>query len=750
MKSYSASQQQRELAVAGQEHEKESTELTASSGVDGSSIVLDSTSSNTAANEFVDAASANTAESAAADSTATSSEASNPVFDQAAYENQFIQQPIGETTTTTSLFPSGLNVFSPTSIATKPHYLSNSIAGQLWLDVDRNGKRGSFIDPALNAAEQDSGVTGVDAIVLVDCDTNTEVAVTKSQPVRGDGQVVIQKATETSGRAGGYNFPEVMNRPGRYYIVYKAPMGFRVNSNVLPMGEVKAEKSEETGTLSYFECPLMGGEGGMFYDDAVENGEFDYGGYCGRSVGCFEVGRKRDLVQKFENLIEVDEGTGEERVVDSEDGGLDDMVVAYPSQHMLDVGLAQQEWPLSTQQYADIALDLLFFENSTEAVLNSLGDALESDSALAESSTALDIKRSLLDTVMSIEGFSDVKLEVEDVGITMSLEEEHKKVSEESSPSSSSEIFARNLRSSRKLQVSSESEERPALKFTAISYKFTVRGEYSPPPRRQLGEIAEQSINRDSRKLTETLRDRIDPFAGLQDVNSKVLSIKGYEDSVAGSAASGEIRPPPLDTLNAQNAESRSGGLADWATVPTILLALSISGLVGLFFFRRTFSRRKVVNEQDLKKDELYDSANDHADEEAAAEGKGDPMESLVSIDKAEDVPDNMRSSGTDGSSGADSSDRRRKKSKSRRSRAREVASSMKRSLTLSKQESILSDISDHEERRKKRKKAKREARRLDSEREDDDNERSVRSRNSNRASKRSSGRSSRRSSEFT
>jgi len=746
MKSDNPSKQQRELAVAEQEHAKESTELTAdisSGAVSGSSIVLDSTSSsNTATNEFVAGTSdtaADAADSTTVGTAADTTASETPLLDQTAYENQFIQQPIGgESTTTSSLFPSGLNVFSPTSIATKPHYLSSSITGQLWLDVDRNGKRGSFIDPTLNAAEQDSGVTGVDAIVLVDCDTNTEVAVTKSQPVRGDGQVVIQKATETSGRAGGYNFPEVMNRPGRYYIVYKAPMGFRINSNVLPMVEVKAEKSEETGTLSYFECPLMGGEGGMFYEDAVENGEFDYGGYCGRSVGCFEVGRKRDLVDKFENLIEVDEGTGEELY------GLDDMVVAYPSQHMLDVGLAEQEWPLNTQQYADIAVDLLFLENSTEAVLTSLGEALDSDSALAESSTALDIKRSLLDTVRSIEGFSDVKLEVEDVAV-MSLEEEHKKVSEESSPTS--DIFSRNLRSSsRKLQVS---EEPPALNgYTAVTYKFMVRGEYNPPPRRQLGEIAEQSINRDSRKLTETLRDRIDPFAGLQDVNSKVLSIKGYEDSVAADS-SAEIRPPPLDTLNALNAESRSG-LADWATVPIILLAISISGLVGLFFFRRAFSRRKVVNEQDLKKDELFNSACDHADEEAAAKSKEDPMDNAVSADKAEDVPANMRSSGTDGSSGADSSDRRRRKPRSSRSRAREVASSLKRSLTLHKQESILSDISDHEERRKKRKKAKREARRLESEREDDENERSDRSRNSNRPSRKSSRRSSRRSSEFT
>eukprot|EP00574_Skeletonema_japonicum_P003481 CAMPEP_0201731216 /NCGR_PEP_ID=MMETSP0593-20130828/24940_1 /ASSEMBLY_ACC=CAM_ASM_000672 /TAXON_ID=267983 /ORGANISM="Skeletonema japonicum, Strain CCMP2506" /LENGTH=254 /DNA_ID=CAMNT_0048223933 /DNA_START=60 /DNA_END=820 /DNA_ORIENTATION=+ len=254
MKSYNPSpQQQRELEVTELEHIKESTELTADSS---SGVILDSTtttsSSNTAANDFVTATTSDTTSDTSETDTSETS-----IIDQAAYENQFIQQPTGgDTTTTTSLFPSGQNVFSPTSILTKPHYLTSSITGHLWLDVDRNGKRGSFTNPTLNAAEQDSGVTGVDAIVLVDCDTNTEVAVTKSQPVRGDGEVFIQKATETSGRAGGYNFPEVMSRPGRYYIVYKAPLNFRVNSNVLPMGEVKAEKSELTGgALSYFECP---------------------------------------------------------------------------------------------------------------------------------------------------------------------------------------------------------------------------------------------------------------------------------------------------------------------------------------------------------------------------------------------------------------------------------------------------------------------------------------------------------------
>uniref|UniRef100_A0A7S2KB71 Uncharacterized protein n=1 Tax=Skeletonema marinoi TaxID=267567 RepID=A0A7S2KB71_9STRA len=411
---------------------------------------------------------------------------------------------------------------------------------------------------------------------------------------------------------------------------------------------------------------------------------------------------------------------------------------------MLDVGLSQQAWPLATQQYADIEVDLLFPQNSTEAVYTTLTETLESESALAESTTVAEIQRTLLDSVMSIQGFSGVQLEVD--GVTMSMVAEHEKNSEEKS-----EIFSRHLRSSsRKLQ---ESVESPALNgYTVVTYKFTARGEYNPPPRLQLGEIAEQSINADSRRLTKTLREKVgDVFADLETVNSKHLTVKGYGDTVAADNSATESRTPPLETLNAQNAEARTGGLAPWATVPIILLAVLISGLIGLFFFRRAFSRRKVVNDpQDLEKGEKKkEEKYDYADEEAAAKGHGDNMDTLM-VDKAEDVPANMTGSGTDGSSGnsaeernADSSERRRRKPKSRRSRAREIASSLKRSLTLEKEESVLSDLSDTEEKRRKRKKAKEEARRLSTEKEDDAEGTSERRRSSRRRSTGSTLRSS-------
>ena len=445
-------------------------------------------------------------------------------------------------------------------------------------------------------------------------------------------------------------------------------------------------------------------------------------------MGCFEVGRKKDMEAKFESLVE-EEGTAY---------GPDDMVVAYPSETMLDVGLSQETWPLVTQQYADIEVDLVFPENSTDAVSTAHGDSLESDSALAESTTVADIERSILESI-NIQEFSDVKLEVD--GVAMSTVEEHQKHSEESSP----EVLTRHLRSSRKVQAS---EEPSALNsYTVVKYKFTARGQYNPPPRLQLGQIAEDSINVDSRRLTKTLQEKIDVFSELQTVNSKHVTIKGYGDSVAADPASDEIRPPPLGTLNAQNAESRNG-LAPWATVPIILLAILMSGLIGLFFFRRAFHRRRVVhNDQDLKKGETkekqFDSEYDRADEEAAAKGKVDAMDCLM-VDKAEVVPANMASSGTSGSSGvsedrhADSSERRRRK-KSRKSKAREIASSLRRSLTLTKEDDDLSDISDHAERRRKRKKAKEEARRLASDQGADDEATSERRRSRRTPRRRSS-----------
>lgn len=579
--------------------------------------------------------------------------------------------------------------------------MKNDIVGQLWLDVDMNGKRGSFTDSTLNAREQDSGITGVDAIVLVNCDTNQEVAVTKSQPVSADGGVTIQKVTETGGRAGNYRFPEVMNIPGRYYIAYKAPPGFRINAGALPTTEEKVEYNSE-GTPIYFECPLVGGEGETYYDEALSNGDFDNRGYCGRSVGCFEVGKKADIEQKFKDLVEVDDAGVE--VASNSTFGPDDMVVVYPDQYMLDIGLSEQAWPLTTQQFAEIEVDLVFPKTSTEAVTESLGETLESDSALAESTTVEAIERTLESTITT-SVFSSVELEVEGVSMTTT--------SEKTSEETLGEPTRRNLRSSRKLQDLVDSSGSNADGVTVVTYKFTARGGYKPPPHLQLGKIVEDSINSDQRKLTKSLQDMIgqgvpDVFAELENVDSRHLTIK-------------EESPSVVEMLNDQT--QPTSAMASWATVSVILLVVFISGLIGLFFFRRAFSRRRAVHHKDLE-DDLEKGKGDDKKERL----KDDPMDDLivVDVDKAEDVP----ASGTSGSSSNseernnDSSERRRKKSKRKKSRAREIAASIKRSFTLEPTDSILSDISDHEETKRKRKQHKKAMKeRKESSRRIDDSE---------------------------
>ena len=669
----------RNLQSSEEEHDKESSELVAdgSLGIDGSVIVDEAESA-------VASSSTNTATTTVPPTTTTTISAE----EQQAYEEQFIQEPTGETTTSYSLFESG-DAFTPDAITSKRHYIKNDIVGQLWLDVDMNGKRGSFTDSTLNAREQDSGITGVDAIVLVNCDTNQEVAVTKSQPVSADGDVTIQKVTETSGRAGNYRFPEVMNIPGRYYIAYKAPTGFRINAGALPTTEEKVEYNSE-GTPTYFECPLVGGEGEAYYDEALSNGDFDNRGYCGRSVGCFEVGKKADIEQKFKDLVEVD-GAGVEVASNSSTFGPDDMVVVYPDQHMLDIGLSEQAWPLTTQQFAEIEVDLVFPKTSTEAVTESLGETLESDSALAESTTVQAIERTLESTITTGD-FSSVELEVEGVSMTTT--------SEKTSEETLGEPTRRNLRASRKLKDLVVSSGSNADGVTVVTYKFTARGGYNPPPHLQLGKIVEDSINSDQRKLTKSLQDKIgqgvpDVFAELENVDSRHLTVK-------------EESPSVVEMLNDQS--QPTSAMASWATVPVILLAVFISCLIGLFFFRRAFSRRRAVHHKDLE-DDLEKGKDDDDKKERL---KDDPMDVVVDVDKAEDVPANMASSGTSGSSGNseernnDSSERRRKKSKRKKSRAREIAASIKRSFTLEPTDSILSDISDHEETKRKRKQHKK------------------------------------------
>ena len=76
---------------------------------------------------------------------------------QEVYESSFPSQPetssIGARAATTYALFASPSRFDPNSIRDKTHYLADTLMGNLWLDVNSDGLRGSYTNSTLNAEE---------------------------------------------------------------------------------------------------------------------------------------------------------------------------------------------------------------------------------------------------------------------------------------------------------------------------------------------------------------------------------------------------------------------------------------------------------------------------------------------------------------------------------------------------------------------------------------------------------------------
>ena len=229
--------------------------------------------------------------------------------------------------------------------------------------------------------EYDYGIPNVGNILLVSCqeeeeETNNDAVLlrgsTTSLPYNGRDPVpLLQSLDKTSGI---YQFRELDTIPsGRYYIMFESPHNWRISGNVLPLGRKKGVRDGEV----YYECVPEGGEGDTFRSKAEEDGDFDYGGYCGRSIGCLEVGTREELEDKFVDLVDLKETEYYQDVIrgdgnvngsgGSSGTGAKGKMVALPDPRVMDVGMAQQEWPLPAKQYADAMVTLRFPVSATGA-----------------------------------------------------------------------------------------------------------------------------------------------------------------------------------------------------------------------------------------------------------------------------------------------------------------------------------------------------------------------------------------------
>jgi hypothetical protein len=224
-----------------------------------------------------------------------------------------------------------------------------------------SAKQGDYGNSTLNDMEYDHGIPNVGNIILVSCnDSEEKRGLTSSKPYNGRDAIPLRQSLISE--SGKYDFQELNNIPlGRYYVMYEAPKGWRVSGNILPLGRREGLKDGEV----YYECVPEGENGKLFVNRAQDSGDFDYGGYCGRSIGCLEIGSQTELHSKFVDLEPLEQTDYYQSFIQ---GNLDSSpfammgskMVAFPEPHVMDVGMSQQEWPLPAKQYADAMVTLRF------------------------------------------------------------------------------------------------------------------------------------------------------------------------------------------------------------------------------------------------------------------------------------------------------------------------------------------------------------------------------------------------------
>jgi hypothetical protein len=483
----------------------------------------------------------------------SSSPASSPSIDaQLVYENSFAVPETSQAASTYTLFSDPL-FFTPDSIRNRTHYLHGSIRGTLWLDRNNDGVRGSASNRTLNAMEFDYGIGGV-RTHLVRCEDDVLVKSTRSGvgTTAGDiddGVVVASRRTDVPG-AGDYTFPiEDDDDAGRYYVMYEAPSGYRMGGNVLPLGRRYVEGGD------YYECVPRGGEGLGYVDEVYLVGDLDWEGYCARSIGCIEIDKLFKFRDDFDKLEFVD-GTKEEDY-----SGTMKLAVAYPTLSALDVGLAVEEWPLGTDQYADSELTLSFPEGTTMEDLESI---------VPEDFDASDLKGMMEKKLL--EYFKENGM---GGGFDLRGVDLH-------SGKISSNKGATTTRSLRSFSLRDRSLDEGGRGAT-VTYSYTTRGKYNPPPSEQLGEILSESINDDSVGVVKSLGER--GGEGNND-DSETLLPPVFAESEGAVSRHLSLKKPIVLVSDSNST------VASWATVPIVLLTASIASLIGVLLFRRLLGRR--------------------------------------------------------------------------------------------------------------------------------------------------------------
>ncbi len=539
--------------------------------------------------------------------------------DAKAYLNSFPPQPETEFASTTyATFVDPDNFSSTEATRSTTHYLTNKLRGIVWLDVNSDGVRGSSSNRTMNAMEYDVGVGGV-KVELVHCDTD-EILVTSNSSNNNNSNTVGNAATTTEkvevvtfpyegglakrtdvSAAGIYEFPLVSENssatlsfavpPGRYYVMFTAPRNFRIIGNMLPLDRKPQQEDNQSRTnddvyedATSVICAPYGGEGNAYRKKVEKIGDLDWEGHCGRSIGCFDVGKSFELNEKYP-LLEL--ANDDQQEMDMEDYvGTIQNIVALPSRNTLNVGLAQDDWPLRAVQFADLQLTLAFPPGTSDEDLifarsfaaNNVTWAFQKSlSAYFHNKSSDDNEK------FDIMGVDLLGSRVIDVDAYKAMQEEQPLTSATTSSTSGgyNECLTR---------IPQKSPEEPPPR--EVTYTFTIRGQYDPPPLVKLGSLALQSVNRDPTDLFERLIEEME--------SNKNESVPLVFQEVKGAVACHLTleKAPVIVDMNIQCwaiLPVMGGPLIEcWAVLPVILLSVSIASLLTLLVVRR--ARRLRLN----------------------------------------------------------------------------------------------------------------------------------------------------------
>lgn len=552
--------------------------------------------------------------------------------DAKAYLNSFPPQPETKVASTTYTTFSDPKRFSSGGIRAATHYLTNKLRGVVWLDANSDGVRGSSSNRTRNAMEYDVGVGGA-KVELVHCDTDEILVANKSSTTSSTTKVEVitfpyegglAKRTDVSA-AGIYEFPlysessSFVVPPGRYYVMFTAPRNFRIIGNMLPLDRKQKQKNKQSTNNNYagagdeeeedttsVVCTPFGGEGNAYRKRVEMIGDLDWEGHCGRSIGCFDVGKSFELKEKYPRLKvandnqqqedEDDEGEVDEEavedVVDDDDEEMDmedyvgtmQNIIALPSPNTLNVGFSQDDWPLGTVQFADVQLTVAFPSGTSDEELT-----------LAQTFAANNLTRALQESLTEFfhEKRPDDNEKFDILGVDLHGSrvidmDAYNAMQEEQSASTTDSSSGRNNNACL-ARVPPKSPDEPPPR--EVTYNFTIRGKYEPPPQVKLGPSALQSINSESTDLFQRLTKEI----SKNDTES--VAPRVFQEAQVAAACHLTLEKAPVIVDMDIQCWAILPVMGDpliecWAILPVILLSVSIAALIMYFVIRRVLRLR--------------------------------------------------------------------------------------------------------------------------------------------------------------